>query len=106
MLNTCVKELPEPLVMDYTWTTTKDSYVPKTLETHKRWTEQHKLWCYWFEYLDKNKDVLRDKDDGHLCKLSEKFESLFGGPGTWSDFAKVSINNKISSYEEFEKLVG
>ena len=106
MLNYCSKEMPKPLIMDYTWTKTKDSHVPQTLETRKWWTEQHKVWCDWFEYLDKNKDGLRDKDDGHLCKLSEKFESLIGGPGTWSDSAKVSTIDWINSYDEFEKFIG
>lgn len=60
------------------WVTTEESYFPRIKAQHEKWVAQHQLWIYWFDFLNNEKDILKDSQDGDVFgMMANEFERRF-----------------------------
>ena len=82
------------------WLTTEESYFPRVKAQHEEWVAQHQLWIYWFDFLNNEKDILKDsKDEAHFVCLANEFERRFHSVLT-TDLTK-RYDDTCESYADF-----
>ena len=63
------------------WVTTEESYFPRVKAAHEKWVAQHQLWIYWFDFLNNEKDILKDARNIDLydllaCGFERRYQSV------------------------------